>query len=265
MRCVSTGRWPAAPSAAMPHIAARTSPDLHRNGLRVHPRLRADRGLPHRDDIGGFDVTDAVTFAFVSQGFLVADRGVRHRRDRPARSAPATSSPTSTGPSTSSCIGWPRTRPGRVPPPDPRRAAGTRWRAGVRPADRHGSDRCSLASLVSVVLRGHGELRLRFLVNLTAFWLLDIRGPSQMVILTQLFFAGLVLPITFFPGWLETLARALPFAGMLQMPDRDPHRQARRLATWPMPGVAGGVGRRPLSRRQRVVRARPARWSIQGG
>ena len=32
------------------------------------------------------------------------------------------------------------------------------------------------------------------------------------------FFAGLLLPINLFPPWLETIARALPFASMIQLP-----------------------------------------------
>jgi ABC-2 type transport system permease protein len=59
---------------------------------------------------------------------------------------------------------------------------------------------------------------LRFLINLCAFWLVDIRGALQLQTLIQMFFAGLIVPITFFPGWLETLARMLPFASTLQVP-----------------------------------------------
>ena len=51
-----------------------------------------------------------------------------------------------------------------------------------------------------------------------AFWLIDIRGPLQMLTLTEMFFAGLIVPITFFPHWLETVARISPFAGVLQVP-----------------------------------------------
>ena len=33
-----------------------------------------------------------------------------------------------------------------------------------------------------------------------------------------LFGSGLTVPLGFFPDWLESIARALPFAGMLQTP-----------------------------------------------
>ena len=75
-----------------------------------------------------------------------------------------------------------------------------------------------LAFLVSVLLAIVVTFDLRFLVNLWGFWILDTRGPTQLVMLTQMFLGGLILPITFFPDWLETLARLLPFAGTLQLP-----------------------------------------------
>ena len=58
----------------------------------------------------------------------------------------------------------------------------------------------------------------RYLLQLTAFWLLDIRGVNQLGLLTAHFLTGAYLPIVFFPSWLETLARVLPFAWMLQVP-----------------------------------------------
>ncbi|MGI8684414.1 MAG: ABC transporter permease [Acidimicrobiales bacterium] len=58
----------------------------------------------------------------------------------------------------------------------------------------------------------------RFLLALSAFWLLDDRGVSGLGLMTALFLSGLFVPVVFFPAWLETLARALPFASMLQVP-----------------------------------------------
>ncbi|MGH9275282.1 MAG: ABC-2 family transporter protein, partial [Acidimicrobiales bacterium] len=58
----------------------------------------------------------------------------------------------------------------------------------------------------------------RYLVQLTAFWLLDVRGANQLAWLTAQFLSGAFVPIVFFPGWLEATARALPFASMLQLP-----------------------------------------------
>lgn len=75
-----------------------------------------------------------------------------------------------------------------------------------------------LAFLVSVLLASLVGFALRFCVNLTAFWLLDNRGVDQLVTLVLTFFGGLLLPVVLFPSWLESVARALPFASMVQIP-----------------------------------------------
>lgn len=59
---------------------------------------------------------------------------------------------------------------------------------------------------------------LRYLVALSAFWLFDDRGATQITSTVTMFFSGFILPIVVFPGWLATLARVLPFSGMLQVP-----------------------------------------------
>lgn len=70
-------------------------------------------------------------------------------------------------------------------------------------------------SIWLAVLIGFG---VRFLSALTGFWLLDTRGVQQIVILTAMFFAGLAVPLGFFPGGLAEVVRWLPFAGMSQLP-----------------------------------------------
>ncbi len=59
---------------------------------------------------------------------------------------------------------------------------------------------------------------LRYLVALAAFWLLDARGVSAVALLCATFFSGMVLPLVLFPGWLGTLAWALPWAATVQVP-----------------------------------------------
>ena len=58
----------------------------------------------------------------------------------------------------------------------------------------------------------------RYLIQLTAFWLLDVRGANQLAWLTAQFLSGAFVPIVFFPEWLETTARILPFTAMLALP-----------------------------------------------
>lgn len=75
-----------------------------------------------------------------------------------------------------------------------------------------------LVVLVSVVLASIVGFGLRFCTNLTAFWMVDNRGLDQLVTLVLTFFGGLLVPIVLFPPWLETIARLLPFAAMVQVP-----------------------------------------------
>jgi ABC-2 type transport system permease protein len=58
----------------------------------------------------------------------------------------------------------------------------------------------------------------RLLLNLTAFWLLDIRGLLTVYMVATNVLSGLVVPVAFFPSWLKMLAYATPFPWMLQTP-----------------------------------------------
>src|SRR3954453_10878416 len=58
----------------------------------------------------------------------------------------------------------------------------------------------------------------RFLYNSAAFWLIDIRGVVTVSLTLGIFFSGMALPLTFFPGWLRTIAHVLPFASIMQTP-----------------------------------------------
>ena len=60
--------------------------------------------------------------------------------------------------------------------------------------------------------------RLRYLVALSAFWLLDGTGLSMLSGLLSMFFSGMLLPLTVFPGVLGEVVRVLPWAAMLQVP-----------------------------------------------
>ena len=58
----------------------------------------------------------------------------------------------------------------------------------------------------------------RFLYNLAAFWLLDYRGVGVIAVTAALLFSGFIVPLPFFPDWLEAVARVLPFAAIVQIP-----------------------------------------------
>jgi len=74
------------------------------------------------------------------------------------------------------------------------------------------------AFLVAVALAVGISFAYRYILQLTAFWLMDVRGTNQLGMLTAHFLCGAFIPIVFFPGWLEAVCRILPFAWMLQVP-----------------------------------------------
>jgi ABC-2 type transport system permease protein len=58
----------------------------------------------------------------------------------------------------------------------------------------------------------------RFLVNLIAFWTLDVRGFVGLYIVVVGPLCGLFVPVHLFPEWLRIIAYATPFPSMLQTP-----------------------------------------------
>jgi ABC-2 type transport system permease protein len=55
----------------------------------------------------------------------------------------------------------------------------------------------------------------RFLVNLSAFWSPDARGIGRFAFIIVMFFSGFLMPLRFFPEWVQTLAYFTPFPHML--------------------------------------------------
>ncbi|MFE2187352.1 ABC transporter permease [Streptomyces sp. NPDC059455] len=72
--------------------------------------------------------------------------------------------------------------------------------------------------LLAVALAVCVGFAVRYLVALASFWLLDGTGLSMLSGLLCLFFSGMILPLNVFPGQLGEIARALPWAAMLQVP-----------------------------------------------
>lgn len=72
---------------------------------------------------------------------------------------------------------------------------------------------------LSVLLAVVGSFAVRFLVNATAYWLHDARGPLILWTLSAGVLAGLYFPLRFLPDWLAvTLWVATPFPGFMQTP-----------------------------------------------
>lgn len=75
-----------------------------------------------------------------------------------------------------------------------------------------------LAVGVSIALAVLVSFGIRFLVNLTSFWLLDYRGVYILALVTTQVLAGMIVPLSFYPHGIGDALRALPFASMLQAP-----------------------------------------------
>jgi ABC-2 type transport system permease protein len=75
-----------------------------------------------------------------------------------------------------------------------------------------------LLGTVSLTLATLLSFACRWAVNLVAFWIVEIRGVLGFYVSVSTTLSGLVLPITWFPPWLATLARATPFPAMVQIP-----------------------------------------------
>ncbi len=75
-----------------------------------------------------------------------------------------------------------------------------------------------LSGLVSLLLAILISFNCRFLVNLAAFWLIDVRGIITLYVVISNMLSGLLLPLWWFPGWLKAIASATPFPSMLQAP-----------------------------------------------
>jgi len=75
-----------------------------------------------------------------------------------------------------------------------------------------------LAFLMAVLLAVLVSFAIRYLIGLTGFWLMDSRGVENLAGVLAMFLSGMILPLVVFPGWLGSLALVLPWAAMLQVP-----------------------------------------------
>ena len=216
-----------------------------------------------RDDVGGYDATDAVTYVWLSQALIMTVFVFGWRelalRIRDASIAVDLARPLDP------LRYWLAFDLGRAPyhflyrgvPP---------FLLGALIFDlRYPTVLAAVAFAASVLLAVVVSLAFRFVYNSAAFWLLDYRGVVTVALVVSLFFSGMILPIAFFPSWLETVAYALPFAAILQIPIDvylGKHEGAQLAAVLALQ-VAWAVGLLALSR---LVLARGTRkLVIQGG
>jgi ABC-2 type transport system permease protein len=171
-----------------------------------------------RPGTGGYDVRDVVTFSFVTQGMLafIAAFGAIDTLTERVRTGDIVTDfyrPTDfqawwlafdSGRASFQLFGrfLPIVLLGEV-------VYGVRWPATF------GTAGLFVLSLYAALLI---SFAVRYMVSLSAFWILDTRGPTQLMVTLIMFGSGNVAPLSFFPDWLEPVVRALPFAGMVQTP-----------------------------------------------
>ena len=76
----------------------------------------------------------------------------------------------------------------------------------------------ALAFALSIGLALLLSFAFSFIVNLSAFWLLETGGVTMIANIMLSFFSGFLLPIAFFPPALAAVARALPFQSITGVP-----------------------------------------------
>jgi ABC-2 type transport system permease protein len=105
----------------------------------------------------------------------------------------------------------------------------------------------------------------RFLLNLSAFWTTDARGLGALANGVVLFLGGFVVPLRFFPAWLQPLLLALPFAAIIQVPSDIfvGRLQGAAVAAALLDQVAWAVALLALC--QACVALATRRISVQGG
>ena len=75
-----------------------------------------------------------------------------------------------------------------------------------------------LLGALAVVLAVFVSATTVYLVAVAGFWLVETRGLQAMYMVVSGFFAGLFVPVTILPGWLQAAAYGTPFPAMMQYP-----------------------------------------------
>ncbi|MFI6344431.1 ABC transporter permease [Streptomyces sp. NPDC050560] len=122
-----------------------------------------------------------------------------------------------------------------------------------------------LAFLGAVLLAAVVSFALRYLVALSAFWLLDGAGAAQISWLAGMFFSGMLLPLNVFPGTLGDVARALPWSAQLQVPADVFLGRHTGTGLWAAYGFAAGWAAVLLLAGRLVQSLATRRVVVQGG
>lgn len=170
-----------------------------------------------RPTLGGYDVTDAVTFSFISQGLIEPIRifgGSLDLTERIRNGDVAVD------------LHRPADLQGWWLADDVGRAAFAVISRGAPPmiggalvfALRWPSVATWAAFAGAMVLAILVSFGLRYLISVTVFWLHDDRGVHGISLVTSMFFSGMIIPLVAFPGALGSVAGMLPWAALVQLP-----------------------------------------------
>jgi ABC-2 type transport system permease protein len=75
-----------------------------------------------------------------------------------------------------------------------------------------------LAFAASFLIAVTVSFSMRFMVNVSAFWLIDIRGVNALAAAAWTVLSGFMIPIAFFPDAARAIVMRLPFVAMLELP-----------------------------------------------
>ncbi|MET8155578.1 ABC-2 family transporter protein [Sphaerisporangium sp. NPDC005289] len=212
-----------------------------------------------RPGLAGYDVTDAITFCFLTQGFIGPmelfggglDLAQRVRTGDVALdlSRPASLQMWALADDLGRAVFLFVAR--SVPP--------TLVGAVVFGIHLPGGAATWAAFLASMTLGVVVSFGLRYLVAMSTFWIVDDRGVQSLSLVMTMFFSGMTLPLVLFPGWLGTLADALPWAAMVQVPadvflgKRDVLGALAFQAAWVTALLAAGAAVTRTARRKVVI------------
>ena len=76
----------------------------------------------------------------------------------------------------------------------------------------------ALAFAASLLLAMLVSFAWRFCVNITALWSADALGFARLGYTLAMFLSGFLVPVTFFPPWLKTVAYWTPFPSIIETP-----------------------------------------------
>jgi len=84
----------------------------------------------------------------------------------------------------------------------------------VWPADANAATAFALSLLLAMLV----SFAWRFCLNITALWMTDALGMARLGFTLSMFLSGFLVPVKFFPLWLQAIARATPFPSFVETP-----------------------------------------------